>query len=155
GDQRTNVIGKILEHLSSPEELFKYYPHRPEMMLKGGNCGQNDAGFHVQFSCGKDDSDRNNMSSPVPDEASMPDVSTNIPQQNTDSSSQKWNPKKFKEKMKAKFQSKKSKKYENFGDSKKESNFNKSKCSVEGIKERGNHCFENVKSCLETKVLGQ
>lgn len=32
GDQRPNVIGKILEHLSSPEELFKYYPHRPEMV---------------------------------------------------------------------------------------------------------------------------
>jgi hypothetical protein len=42
----------------------------------------------------------------VPDEASMPDVSTNMPQKDTDSSSKKWNPKKFKEKMKAKFQSK-------------------------------------------------
>ena len=29
-NQRPNVIGKILEHLSSPEELFKYYPNRPE-----------------------------------------------------------------------------------------------------------------------------
>ncbi|XP_028411550.1 multidrug resistance protein 1-like [Dendronephthya gigantea] len=60
-NQRPNVIGRILEHLSSPEELFKYYPNRPEAMLKGGNRYQCNDELIVQFCGGKNDPDRNNM----------------------------------------------------------------------------------------------
>jgi hypothetical protein len=42
----------------------------------------------------------------VPHVTSVPDVNTAIPRKDAKSSSHKWNPKKFKEKMKAKFQSK-------------------------------------------------
>ena len=38
-NQRPNVIGKILEHLSSPEELFKHYPSRPEVVSNGLMAG--------------------------------------------------------------------------------------------------------------------